>query len=235
MSLKQHIIAEFSSPATQALYTEKAREGLFGSEQALIQKFFPKQCSVLDIGCGTGRTTLPLHREGYRVTGIDMTPAMISTAQQIAKDEGLAIEYSLADATQLPFPPESFAAAIFSCQGWTQIPTSTSRRAALREVYRVLELGGHYIFTAHERQLRSTPLFTKQYMRARLRGEQFEYGDRYFTREGTTQKQFIHIPSRREVESAIRSAGFELVYSARAHEIAIDKRGGDPRYYVCRK
>jgi SAM-dependent methyltransferase len=37
--------------------------------------------AVLEIGCGTGRLTLPLARAGHEVTGIDLSPAMLSRAR----------------------------------------------------------------------------------------------------------------------------------------------------------
>src|SRR5690242_5009291 len=37
--------------------------------------------TVLEIGCGTGRLTLPLARAGHVVTGVDLSPAMLARAR----------------------------------------------------------------------------------------------------------------------------------------------------------
>jgi len=37
---------------------------------------------VLELGCGTGRLTLPLARAGHPVTGIDLSPAMLARARE---------------------------------------------------------------------------------------------------------------------------------------------------------
>jgi SAM-dependent methyltransferase len=37
--------------------------------------------AVLEVGCGTGRLTLPLARDGHEVTGIDLSPAMLARAR----------------------------------------------------------------------------------------------------------------------------------------------------------
>jgi SAM-dependent methyltransferase len=37
--------------------------------------------AVLEVGCGTGRLTLPLARAGHAVTGIDLSPAMLARAR----------------------------------------------------------------------------------------------------------------------------------------------------------
>ncbi len=43
--------------------------------------------TVLDVGCGSGRTTIPLARAGScKVTGIDFAPQMIELAEKAAKE-----------------------------------------------------------------------------------------------------------------------------------------------------
>ena len=43
--------------------------------------------SVLEVGCGTGRVTLQLAKEGLSIVGMDISPAMLSLARQ--KSQGL--------------------------------------------------------------------------------------------------------------------------------------------------
>lgn len=44
--------------------------------------------SVLEIGCGTGRVTIPIADMGYPVTGLDVVPGMI--VQGVAQVRGAA-------------------------------------------------------------------------------------------------------------------------------------------------
>ncbi len=38
--------------------------------------------AILEVGCGTGRVTLPLAQEGVAITGLDLSPSMLAKARQ---------------------------------------------------------------------------------------------------------------------------------------------------------
>jgi SAM-dependent methyltransferase len=50
---------------------------------------------VLELGCGTGRVTIPLAQNKIEITGLDLAPAMLETARQKAGD--LPIPWILGD------------------------------------------------------------------------------------------------------------------------------------------
>jgi SAM-dependent methyltransferase len=54
---------------------------------------------LLDVGCGTGKSFLPMLARGYEVTGCDISPAMVERAREAG--EGHA-EVVVADARDLP-------------------------------------------------------------------------------------------------------------------------------------
>ncbi len=56
---------------------------------------------VLDVGCGGGLLAEALARRGATVTAVDLSPAMIETAQLHAAEAGLAIDYRVQDAAEL--------------------------------------------------------------------------------------------------------------------------------------
>ena len=63
---------------------------------------------VLDVACGTGNAARPAARAGARVTGLDLTPKLLSLGRTKAEAEGLDIEWKEGDAEQLPFEDGRF-------------------------------------------------------------------------------------------------------------------------------
>jgi SAM-dependent methyltransferase len=51
--------------------------------------------AVLELGCGTGRLTIPLAENGVEIVGLDVVPGMVDLAKQ--KSDGLPIEWVVAD------------------------------------------------------------------------------------------------------------------------------------------
>jgi len=128
---KQNSIKEFGSDYTQNRYEKIAQRGLWESEEILVNKYFMRKSKILDIGCGSGRTTFPLFEKGFNVIGIDITPEMIDIAKKIALSKNLQIDFRIGDATKLEFPDNYFDGAIFANNGWVQIPGNENRQKAL--------------------------------------------------------------------------------------------------------
>lgn len=93
--------------------------------------------SVLDAGAGTGRYSLPLAAQGHQVTHLDLSPAMLHSAQTAADAENLRdIEFRQGDVRDL----SAFADRAFDLTLCLDAPLSYAwphHGEALREVCRV--------------------------------------------------------------------------------------------------
>ena len=63
---------------------------------------------LLDVGCGGGLLSEPMHRLGADVTGIDASDKVVSVARHHADDMGLDIDYRVATAEDLAAKGEEF-------------------------------------------------------------------------------------------------------------------------------
>ncbi len=63
--------------------------------------------NLLDAGVGTGRN-FPHYPQGSKITGIDLSPAMLARAQQRRKELGTAVELRQMDVLNTQFPDNSF-------------------------------------------------------------------------------------------------------------------------------
>ncbi|MFB6615093.1 class I SAM-dependent methyltransferase [Streptomyces sp. NPDC085524] len=101
--------------------------------------------SVLDVGCGAGRTTrLAARRAGLgRALGLDLSHPMLGRARESALREGVAnVAFVQGDAQVHPLPDEGFDAVI-SRYGMTFF---TDPVAAFANLHRALRPGGRLAF-----------------------------------------------------------------------------------------
>ncbi len=103
----------------------------------------PPPGRLLDLGCGTGWTSLFFARRGYDVTGVDIAPAMIDVAEELRRqhDED-NLRFLEADYEELAFDRD-FDAAVF----FDSLHHAVDEEQALRAAYRALRPGGVCVTT----------------------------------------------------------------------------------------
>ncbi|MGM0500662.1 MAG: class I SAM-dependent methyltransferase, partial [Bacillota bacterium] len=191
--------------------------GLWESEKYVINKYFDKNKSILDVGCGAGRTTFNLYEMGYKnIIGLDLTPEMISAAKTINKEKKTEIEFIVGDATDLNFEDNSFDQALFSFNGLMQIPERKNRIKALKEIKRVLTENGIFIFTTHDRENNENfKEFWEKEEKTWKEGKQdkrtYEYGDKILPSDNDDRDLFIHFPNREEIIECLEETGWKLI------------------------
>jgi SAM-dependent methyltransferase len=99
--------------------------------------------TVLDVGTGTGVVAITARRVGAKVTGLDLTPALLAQARESATlADHDDIGWHEGDAEALPFPDASFD-VVLSQFGHMFAPRP---EVALSEMLRVLKPGGTIAF-----------------------------------------------------------------------------------------
>lgn len=108
---------------------------------------------ALDVGCGTGQSTLALAKWSKQVTGIDNSQSMLDHAVSDPK-----IKYQLADAENMPFEPESFD-LLFAASSlhWFE------KRKFLNQVSKVLKSRGTFLIYDTFVTKGLSPEFSKTY------------------------------------------------------------------------
>lgn len=119
--------------------------------QYLIDTLKSYPASVgLDVGCGGGFFTRAFVKEGYQMTGLDISAAMLDFAQEQSFKSGLRAEYIWGDISKLKLPKRyHFATAINDCVNY--IPKS-KLKAAFKNVAAALQKGGVFLFDISSRR-----------------------------------------------------------------------------------
>lgn len=102
---------------------------------------------ILEVGIGTGRIAIPLAETGHIVNGIDLSLKMMHTLQAKTASTSLDFELAQADATNLPFPSETFN-LIYAVH---VLHLVAEWRTAVTEAFRTLKREGYFVLSWHRR------------------------------------------------------------------------------------
>lgn len=96
--------------------------------------------TLLDVGTGTGRGSIPLARRGFRVTGVDSSQAMLEECRRQAGDTPMRLAQG--DAARLPAADAEYD-SVMSLNLLVHLP---HWQAVLTEWARVVKPGGRIVF-----------------------------------------------------------------------------------------
>ncbi|MGQ9833475.1 MAG: class I SAM-dependent methyltransferase [Candidatus Villigracilaceae bacterium] len=123
---------------------------------ALIGQLPPGR--ALDLGCGTGTSSLVLAQAGWDVTGVDFAGLAIYKARRKARNAGQNIRFLLADVTHLPDFDHPFELVLDI--GCFHGLTDEGRTAYLSQLERLIAPGGYwflYTFLHPDETVHSAP------------------------------------------------------------------------------
>jgi SAM-dependent methyltransferase len=134
-------------------------------ENLLALAGLPDGTAVLDLACGPGRHSIELARRGYRVTGVDRTPAYIEEARSRAIDAGLDVEFVVDDMRSFK-RPDSFDLAINLFSSFGYFDEAADDRRAIENAFLSLKSGGRLVMDIMGREtlaMRFQPIALDRY------------------------------------------------------------------------
>ena len=111
-----------------------------------LQKASSIKGNILEIGCGTGRITIPLMENGANITGIDSSQKMIDMLGTKVANNKVPIKIIKQDVRDLELA-QKFSLVIFPYRGFQSLLTVEDQVNALNSLRNHLEPGGKLIIT----------------------------------------------------------------------------------------
>ena len=99
---------------------------------------------ILELACGTGRVTIALAKEGFKVAGIDNSEAMLNEAKRKSPEEGVEVEWVKADMRDFDLG-KAFSLIILPFNALCHLLDLNGFEACLASVRRHLTYGGRFV------------------------------------------------------------------------------------------
>jgi len=171
-----------------------------------------KNC--LDIGCGSGGTSIALAQNGAQVTALDHNAARVNLLKARLGQES-AIQVLHTDAHTLQFPDQQFDLVILQ----DVIEHLPKPQEALNEIYRVLKTGGLLYFSTPNRwsplNFISDPHWNLPLVAALPRKQVAFFITQIARREKEIRPDFAALLSLRKIQRLLQKDRFELAFSNR--------------------
>lgn len=138
----------WKAPAMVAWYHQRMLETTHTNQlkndvEVALCRRFARGRHLLDVGIGTGRGSLALARDGFQLTGVDSSQAMLDQCARLAGD--LPVTLKQGDLARLDFPEGEFD-TLLSLNVLVHFP---HWRQVLSEWRRVVRAGGRIVFDIH--------------------------------------------------------------------------------------
>lgn len=115
---------------------------------SLLKREFIDACKLsrdvhsLEVGCGTGTFTHLFNEAGFNIDGVDLSPNMISVAQN--KYPGL--RFAVADISKDPLNTSEYGLCVALDDVLNCLPDEISLRSAIINIASSLTVGGYFLF-----------------------------------------------------------------------------------------
>ena len=182
----------------------------------------PEKGALLDLACGIGRHSAEFAKQGFQVTGVDITRPYLEIARDNAKAAGLSITYEQGDMRDY-CRPDSFNVIVSMCTSFGFFDDIAEDRTVLKNCYRSLKKGGKIVIDVLGKEVIAAQFKDKQWVtydeydvlaEARITRDWSWIECRWIIMKGDYKKelQYSHrLYSAAELKDSLRQAGFEDV------------------------
>lgn len=185
-------------------------------DSTLLQEVFPvtdRDTTIIDLGCGSGRTAVPLADRGYTIVGVDLSLRMLAVMMGKAITHGriLPIRCNLVDLDCLRDQSVDHAICMFSTLGMIQ--GSAHRQSFLQHVSRIVRPGGRFVVHVHNRwaalhEPRGIQSLVASWLRS-VRDHDIDFGDAIYQYRGL-ENMFMHRFSKQELVNQLTGTGWTI-------------------------
>jgi SAM-dependent methyltransferase len=191
---------------------------LWPEEEYIFEKYFKAVGSVLDIGCGAGRTSFYVASLDNTVTAIDISPKLIDAALDRQKKEKSTVTFKVEDVCVMQYAEGKFDGVFFSYNGIESVPRLGGKTALLKNIHAVLTSDGYFFFTAHN-PYTIDYLWRTLYVRAKIYVanifhvsiREVESRERYYG-SWRPETPYLDIHTKSEWERMLHDTGFTVEY-----------------------
>lgn len=157
VNLAKTVIDEYNQKAIVERYSEL--DGFKPAEEYLCKKYFIEKGRVLVVGCGAGRESIALAKNGFEVIGVDIAENMINAAKEKGKELGLPVSFLQVDAQYICFKESAFNYIVMFGSLLSYIPRRKNRIRALAESGQALAPNGILIVSFLKYSFFFSPIF----------------------------------------------------------------------------
>ncbi len=191
--------------------------------------------SVLDLGCGNGKDTVLLLKNGHSTVSVDLSANQCLVTKKkiealldrddffLAKEQTFTVIQ--ADCEDLPLDDERFDACVFMAT-LHHLPDPLSRKKALAEMKRCLRIGGRALVSVWDLD---QPRFKKAYEDQLEEGREDDLGDvmvPWKCSDGREYQRYYHLFLAPDFKQLVIDAGFKSTefFSADGNHFAVLER-----------
>lgn len=113
--------------------------------EELMRHFQGRARTVVDLACGTGNSTIPWAKRGYRTMGIDLSTEMLDIARRKTVDQGYQINFQQCDLRFFELAHKVDLAVCFQ-DGFNYILNISDLKSAFQSVFNNLHEKGFFVF-----------------------------------------------------------------------------------------